>query len=108
MGVTETSDSILFLQLARHDRVILKYNTNEGGEACMNFIPVFKKLSDDPHYKNIAFLVINADTNPMAKKRILDKSEPVLTIYFKGKLVASKHVSTREGVKNLLEELLNK
>jgi hypothetical protein len=108
MAVTETTDSFLFLQIAGNDRVILKYHTDACGEACISFRPVFKELSEDPQYKNIVFLVIDADKNPMAKKRILDKSQPVITIYLKGKLLDSRHASTKEGVTILLEELLNK
>ena len=58
--------------------------------------------------ENIVFLVIDADNNPVAKRRILDKKQPVITIYHKGKLLDSRHASTKEGVKVLLEELLPK
>jgi thiol-disulfide isomerase/thioredoxin len=106
MAVTETSDSFLFLQVAEHDRVILKYHTDECGGPCVKFIPVFKELSKDPKYKEVVFLVIDADNNPKAKERILDKKQPVITIYYKGKLLNSRHASTKEGVEELLEDLL--
>ncbi|MBC7695763.1 MAG: thioredoxin family protein [Burkholderiales bacterium] len=106
MPVIETSDSFLFLQVAEHDRVILKYHTDDCGSACKDFIPVFENLSNDPTYKEIIFLVIDADDNPMAKRRILDKHQPVITIYYKGKLLDSRHASSKEGVQELLEELL--
>lgn len=106
MPVTETSDSFLFLQVAENDRVILKYHSDECGEPCISFIPVYEKLSNDPLYKNIVFLVIDADENPKAKERILDKKQPVITIYFKGQLLDSRHASTKEGVEGLLDELL--
>ena len=108
MAVSETTDSFLFLQVAENERVILKYHTDECGAACINFRPVYKALSEDPQYKTIVFLVIDADSNPMAKRRILDKRQPVITIYFKGQLLDSRHISTKEGVTVLLDELLNK
>lgn len=108
MAVSETTDSFLFLQVAENDRVVLKYHTDECGAACMNFRPIYKALSEDPHYKKIVFLVIDADSNPIAKRRILDKSQPVITIYFKGRLLDSRHISTKEGVSVLLDALLNK
>jgi hypothetical protein len=108
MAVTETTDSFLFLQVAENELVILKYHTDDCGADCINFRPVYKELSEDPQYKKVVFLVIDADHNPMAKKRILDKSQPVITIYYKGKLLDSKHESTKEGVKLLLEKLLTK
>lgn len=106
MAITETTDSFLFLQVAENDRVILKYHTNDCGDPCIKFIPVYKGLSEDPKYKDIVFLVIDADDNPAAKKRILDKQQPVITIYYKGKLLDSRHASRKEGVEELLEELL--
>jgi hypothetical protein len=106
MAVTETSDSFLFLQVAENDRVILKYHTNDCGEACIKFKPVYTELSNDPRYISVVFLVINADNNPRAKERILEKKQPVITIYYKGKLMDSRHSSTKEGVEVLLEELL--
>lgn len=106
MAVTETSDSFLFLQVAEHDRVILKYHTEECGKPCIDFIPIFEKLSRDHNYKDVIFLVIDADYNPKAKERILDKKQPVITIYYKGQLLDSRHASTKEGAEGLLEELL--
>lgn len=108
MAVTETTDSFLFLQVAENDRVILKYHTDDCGEVCIKFIPIYEALSKDPKYKNVIFLGINAEDNPMAKRRILDKKQPVITIYFKGRLLDSRHASTKEGVEELLEELLTK
>lgn len=106
MAVIETTDSFLFLQVAENDRVILKYHTDECGQPCINFIPVYKELSENPKYKDVIFLVIDADNNPVAKRRILDKKQPVITIYYKGKLLDSRHASTKEGVEGLLDELL--
>ncbi|MDQ3047849.1 MAG: thioredoxin family protein [Bacteroidota bacterium] len=106
MSVIETSDSFLFLQVAENDRVILKYHTADCGDPCIKMIPIYEELSDDSKYKNVIFLVIDADDNPMAKKHILDKKQPVITLYYKGKLLDSRHASTKEGVESLLEELL--
>jgi hypothetical protein len=108
MRVIETTDSFLFLQVAENDRVILKYDTDECGKRCADFIPVYTELSEDPKYKSIVFLTINGENNPRAKERIMDKKQPVITIYFKGQLLDSRHASTKVGVEELLEELLTK
>lgn len=108
MPVTETSDEYLFLQVAEHDKVILKYHTDDCGQPCINFIPIFEDLSNDANYKDVVFLVINAENNPKAKQRILVKKQPVVTIYFKGQLLDSRHASTREGVEELLNELMER
>lgn len=106
MAVTETTDSLLFLQVAENDRVVLKYHTDDCGQPCLNFIPIYKELSEDPKYKSVIFLVIDAENNPMAKKHILAKRQPVITIYYKGKLLDSRHAGTKQGVEVLLNELL--
>ena len=106
MAIKETTDSFLFLQVAENDRVILKYHTSACGDPCIKFIPVYKQISEDEKYKDIVFLVIDADDNPVARKHILDKKQPVITIYYKGQLLDSRHASSQEGVEELLEELL--
>jgi thioredoxin 1 len=108
MRVTETTDSFLFLQVAENDRVILKYDTDDCGELCAKFIPIYSELSEDPQYSSVVFLTIDGEDNPMAKKRILDKKQPVITIYFKGQLLDSRHASTKEGVEELLKDLLTR
>jgi thioredoxin 1 len=108
MAVHETSDAYLFLQVAENDLVILKYHTDDCGKACIDFIPVYEEISEDPAYKDVVFLTINAEDNPMAKRRILDKRQPVITIYSKGRLLDSRHASSKEGVEELLKELMDK
>lgn len=108
MAVTETSDEFLFLQVADNPLVILKYHTDDCGKACMDFIPIYEQLSEDPRYSDVLFLTINAENNPVAKRRILDVRQPVITIYSKGRLLDSRHTSSREGVEELLQELMEK
>ena len=107
MAVFETSDSHLFLQVAEHSFVIVKYDTDECGKPCMEFRPIYLELSGDPLYKNVLFLTMNAENNPEAKKHILNKRQPVITIYTKGRLRDSGHCSTKLGVQTMLEKLLN-
>ncbi|MCW3077384.1 MAG: thioredoxin [Bacteroidetes bacterium] len=106
MAVQETTDSLLFLQVSQYDHVILKYDTDEGGELCEGFRPIYQHLSGLPEYKGVVFLTIDAENNPVAKRHILSKKQPVITIYHKGRLLNSTHTSTREGVEILLDKLL--
>ncbi len=108
MGVTETTDSYLFLQVAENPYVILKYHSDECGAKCKQFIPIYHDLSMDKKYSEVVFLTINADNNPAAKRHIMDKMQPVITIYFQGQLLDSRHESSKEGVITLLGELLTK
>ena len=108
MPVTETSDAFLFLQVTENPLVILKYHTDDCGTACKEFIPIYEQISEDPRYRDVLFLTINAENNPVAKRRILDVRQPVITIYSKGRLLDSRHTSSREGVEELLQELMEK
>lgn len=108
MPVTETSDAFLFLQVTENSLVILKYHTDDCGTACKEFIPIYEQISEDPRYRDVLFLTINAENNPVAKRRILDVRQPVITIYSKGRLLDSRHTSSREGVEELLQELMEK
>src|SRR5688572_24894978 len=108
MAVHETTDSLLFLQVAENDMVILKYDTYTGGSICEEFIPLYLSMSEDPKYDQVIFLTIDAEDNPVAKRRILHKKQPVITIYSKGRLLDSRHTSTREGVEEMLDELLSR
>lgn len=106
MAVTLTTDSYLFLQVAENDRVVLRYHTDDCGEPCQKFIPIYDQLSEDPKYKSIIFLSVDGEQNPIAKRRILDKNQPVITVYFKGRLLDSRHTTSKEGVEELLNDLL--
>ena len=108
MPVNETTDAFLFLQVSENDLVILKYHTDDCGKVCKEFIPIYQAISEDPRYRDILFLTIDAESNPVAKRRILDVKQPVITIYSKGRLLDSRHTSTREGVEELLQELMEK
>jgi thioredoxin 1 len=108
MAVSETTDAFLFLQVSENELVILKYHTDDCGAVCQEFIPIYEEISENPRYKDVIFLTINAENNPVAKRRILDVRQPVMTIYSKGRLLDSRHTSTREGVEQLLHELMEK
>lgn len=105
MAVTLTTDSFLFLQVAENDRVVLRYHTDDCGAPCKDFIPIYEELSEYPRYNGVIFLTVDGEQNPMAKRRILDKNQPVITVYFKGRLMDSRHSTTKEGLTELLDEL---
>jgi thioredoxin 1 len=108
MAVNETTDAFLFLQIAENDLVMLKYHTDDCGTVCKEFIEIYKEIAADPKYRDVLFLTINAENNPVAKRRILDVRQPVITIYSKGRLLDSRHASTRQGLEQLLQELMDK
>ena len=107
MPVTESSDSLLLLSVAEYEYVALKYHSDECGPRCEEFIPVFRDISDDPRYKQIHFLRINVDDNPAAKRYILEKKQPIITVYRHGLLFETRQTCSREEVETLLDKLLD-
>ena len=107
MAVNQTTDALLLVEIANNDCVILKYHTDECGEPCNELVPVFQKLSEESRFKDITFLQINADNNPVAKHYILNKKAPIITVYYKGRLLESKTVNTETEMVNLLQVLTN-
>lgn len=105
MSVKNTTDTLLLLEVAEHEMVILKYHTDDCGEPCTKFVPVFDNLSDSERYKDIVFLRIDAESNPVAKKFILRRGAPLLTIYRDGRLITSRYITTEAEIIDLLEML---
>lgn len=107
MALTHTTDANLLLETAQHDCIILKYHTDECGVPCNKLVPVYENLSETEAYKNIRFLRINADNNPVAKAFILNKQAPIVTIYYRGRLIESRSVTTEAEMRALLNKLVN-
>ncbi len=83
MSVSYITDASLLIKVIQHPFVVLNYHSDEGGQACLDFKPVFSKLSEDPKYKAIEFLTIDVENNPIAKKYIVDKKCSIVTCYYK-------------------------
>ncbi len=105
MAVKETSDENLIFELIEHERVVLKYYTDSCGKLCEELKTIFRKLSDSADYNDITFLLINADNNPIAKKQIEKKKQPIMNIYHAGVLVECRTVDTEDRIKELLDKL---
>src|SRR5688572_5680526 len=108
MAVTHTTDAHLVLEIASHQSVILKYHTDDCGETCKRLLPIYEALSHQKEYADIVFLRIDADENPVAKKFILLKKQPIVSLYHKGRLLETKHVGSEAEMVELLEVILNK
>lgn len=108
MAVTHTTDAHLVLEIASHRSVILKYHTDACGDTCKALLPIYEALSGQKKYADIVFLRIDAEENPVAKKFILQKKQPIVSLYHKGRLLESKHVGSEAEIVELLEIILKK
>ncbi len=106
MAVTHTTDAHLVLEIASHPSVILKYHTDDCGETCKKLLPIYEALSGQKKYADIVFLRIDADENPVAKKFILKKKQPIVSLYHKGRLIETEYVGSEAELVKLLEVIL--
>jgi hypothetical protein len=107
MTVKETSDENLIFELLENELVILKYITDACGEICVKLRVVYEDLSKEEKYESITFLLINADDNPIAKKQIEERKQPIMNIYNCGSLIECRTVDTKDKIEMLLDKLLN-
>jgi hypothetical protein len=107
MAIKETSDENLIFELLESDCVILKYHSDTCGEVCEKLRIVYRELSEDSRYRDIMFLRINADDNPIALKHIQEKKQPIMNIYHKGDLVECRTVDSRTRIEGLLDKLID-
>ena len=82
MAVVQVSDYFLLTEVADNPYVILKYHSDECGLPCQKFIPIYDTLSADPRFESVVFLRINVDNNPVAKKYVLNKKQPIITTHY--------------------------
>jgi len=104
MNVIETTDADFAQKLSENPKVIVKYYAGWCG-TCRLFAPKFKRLSADDHYRGIAFLDVNAEKNPEARKMAGVDNLPFFAIFKDGKLVEGSSTSREEKVLEMLKTL---
>ena len=105
MSVLLATDNDLQQQLQANDKVIIKYYADWCG-SCKLIAPNFKRLSDDERFKGIAFLEVNAEKNPDARKLGGGVDNlPYFAVFKGGNLVASDGGSKEEFIVDMLQKL---
>ena len=105
MPVIQSSNDDLRQFVYNKQYVIVKFDTDENCPACEQLIPVFERLSEE--YKNITFVSMNAEDNPVAKKLIIGEKKPFIGIYKEGLLVECGLVSSEDALTTMLNRLPN-
>jgi thioredoxin 1 len=103
MAVTVVEDQNFEAGLKENSKVIVKYYADWCG-SCRLFAPKYKRLSEDERFKGVAFLEVNAEKNPEARKAGGVKNLPTFAVFSDGVLVESV-CTTKE---DMLVELLGK
>ncbi|MCX7743803.1 MAG: thioredoxin family protein [Flavobacteriales bacterium] len=104
MAVEVVTDNNFQTAIGAHERVIVKYYADWCG-SCKLFAPKFRRLSEDERFKEIAFIDVNAEENPEARKVAGVDNLPFFATFYKGKLVTGQATSKEEQVVAMLEQL---
>ncbi|HEY0262068.1 MAG TPA: thioredoxin family protein [Chitinophagales bacterium] len=104
MAVNTVSDADFAQELAKNDKVIVKYYADWCG-SCKLFSPKFKRLSGDERFANITFIEVNAEENEQARKAAGVDNLPFMATFKNGELVKGEATSLENVVVDMLDEL---
>ncbi|MEJ8804335.1 thioredoxin family protein [Pontibacter sp. H249] len=104
MAVILASDSDFQEVLNSNQKVVVKYYADWCG-SCRLFSPKFKRMSDDEAFANVAFVDVNAETSPEARKLANVTNLPFFAVFKNGQLLDSVAASKEEAVRALIHKL---
>ncbi|WP_276498460.1 thioredoxin domain-containing protein [Pontibacter litorisediminis] len=104
MAVIVATDNDFNNVLSSNEKVVVKYYADWCG-SCRLFSPKFKRMSDDEAFAGVAFVDVNAETSPEARKLASVTNLPFFAIFKNGQLVDSVAASKEEAVRDLIHKL---
>lgn len=104
MAVELIEDSEFQEKLKQQDKVVVKYYADWCG-SCRLFKPKYRRLSEDQRFDGIAFLDVNAEKNPEARKAAGVTNLPFFAVFRNGELLDSVASSKEEAVVELIQKL---
>ncbi len=104
MAVQVLTDDEFQTTLQSNPKVIVKYFADWCG-SCKLFAPKYRRLSEDERFSGVAFLDVNAELNPEARKAANVDNLPFFAIFKDGQLVEGMATAKEETVVNMLEKL---
>ncbi len=104
MALIQANDSTFNELLSQNDKVVIKYYADWCG-SCKLFAPKFRRLSDDSRFEGVAFLDINAEQNPEARKTAGVNNLPYFAVFKNGELLKGEATSKEENVVAMIETL---
>jgi thiol-disulfide isomerase/thioredoxin len=104
MNVITAGDADFKELLEKNENVIVKYYADWCG-SCRLFAPKFKRLSGDERFQNVAFLDVNAEKSPEARKAAGVTNLPFFATFKKGVLVEGVPTGKEELVVEMLQKL---
>jgi thioredoxin 1 len=102
MAVLKVNDSEFKAALQAHDKVVVKYYADWCGN-CRLFSPKFNRMAEDEKNAGIAFLDVNAEESPEARKLAGVSNLPFFAVFSKGQLVKGDFTSKQESVEGMID-----
>lgn len=103
--VTVATDNDFKTYLEQHEKVVVKFFAGWCG-TCRLFAPKYKKIAEKETFKDVLFLDVNAEENPMARKLAGVSNLPFFAVFKHGNLVAADSTAKEEGVENLIQKII--
>lgn len=103
MAVIPSTDTDFKDLLAQHELAVVKYYADWCGN-CKLFSPKFRRVSEEPEMAGIAFLDVDAEKNPEARKAAGVNNLPYLAVFKNGVLVAGDASSKEDYLRELIQQ----
>ncbi|SHI46569.1 Thioredoxin [Hymenobacter daecheongensis DSM 21074] len=104
MSVTKATDADFQELIAANEKVVVKYYADWCGN-CRLFSPKFKRMAEAEQNQAVAFLDVNAETSPEARKLANVTTLPFFAIFQNGQLLDTVSASKEEAVAELIGKL---
>lgn len=105
MSVIESLDKDFSEVITKNESVVVKYYANWCG-TCKLFSPKYKRLSNDDRFSSIAFLDVNAEENPIARRMGGVDNLPFFAVFKDGKLVEGVATNKEEKLVKMLQSIV--
>lgn len=104
MAVIKADDAQIKDLVSGNEKVVIKYYADWCGN-CRLFAPKFKRISEKEEYAGIAFLDVNAEHSPEARKMAGVTNLPYFAVFRNGQLEEGIAASKEEAVLELINKL---
>lgn len=100
-----TDEDLRFLTY-KYEYLIAKF-VSEDCPVCKDLTPVFESMANDPSYKDIMFLIIDAEENPVSSREVKLSGTPFVATYKKSTLRNCRLIKDEQELKEILDELIS-
>ena len=104
MAIIQASDTDFQDVLQSNERVVVKYFADWCGN-CRLFSPKFKRMAANEEFADVAFVDVNAENSPEARKLAGVTSLPFFAVFRNGELVEGAATSKEDYVLGMVQKL---